>query len=56
MTAPPQLARAVAASVAARAGRREAGLAGARAWREANRSYFDALYGPERCPSCGSTR
>jgi len=30
------------------------GLAFARAWRERMRPYFDALYGPGRCPRCGA--
>ena len=30
------------------------GIAFARAWRIANKPFFDALYGPEKqCPHCG---
>ena len=36
---------------------RAEGIAYARRWREANRAYFDAIYGPElrrsKCPHCG---
>lgn len=35
------------ASAAVRSAKRQQGLAFARAWRLANKPYFDALYGPE---------
>lgn len=41
------------AAATTRVDRRAEGLASARAWREQNRPKFDAIYGPERCPTCG---
>lgn len=46
-------------SRAARSAEQAEGLAWARRWRERNKPYFDALYGPhlrETCPSCGAKR
>jgi hypothetical protein len=43
----------VAASASARKARREEGLAHARAWRERMKPHFDAMFGPEPCPTCG---
>jgi hypothetical protein len=34
----------------------QADLTFAREWRARNKAYFDALYGPEKCPRCGAVR